>query len=36
MYGSYANHSSNTGINPNSEADVTTKNVDKVVVHLIE
>ena len=35
MYRSYADQISNTGIKPNPEAEVTTKTVDIVVVHLI-
>ena len=32
---SNANHTSNTGIKPNPEAEVPTKNVDIAVVHMI-
>ena len=35
IYRSYANHTSNTGIKLNPEAEVTIKTVDIVVVHLI-
>ena len=35
IYRSYAKHTSNTGIKPNPEAEVTTKTVDIVVMHLI-